>query len=216
MHSLYIHPLVARTFSCCTVCLRTSAHIFMRGSRVPERFFAHLSFLHISPSPYSCLTRLCCSRTVTSRPLPTTTSLTIPSNVLAVLSRPKNARHAPLCTCIAKFGYLARSDANTFVMSPTSSTKILQWTLTRCSSTIRTTISPTSQKPRTRTLANSVFSQCLNPLFWTFLILILLFRKQRKHAIWKPLLDRERAKGKRRFCDQCCRIDVKERLTERC
>ena len=38
-------------------------------------------------------------------------------------------------------------------------------------------------------------------------------RKQRKHAIGKPLLDRER--GKRRFCDQCCRVDVKEKSTER-
>ena len=32
---------------------------------------------------------------------------------LAVLSRPWSARHAPLRTCIAKFGYLAKSDANT-------------------------------------------------------------------------------------------------------
>ena len=32
---------------------------------------------------------------------------------LAVFSRPKSAGHAPLRICIAKFGYLARSDANT-------------------------------------------------------------------------------------------------------
>ena len=31
---------------------------------------------------------------------------------LAVLSRPKSAGHAPLRTCIATFGYLAKSDAN--------------------------------------------------------------------------------------------------------
>ena len=60
------------------------SHIFMRvtythGSCVCKKVFAHVSFLSISPSPFSCLTHLCCSRTVTSRPLPTLTSLTIPS-----------------------------------------------------------------------------------------------------------------------------------------
>ena len=33
--------------------------------------------------------------------------------VLAVLYRPESVGHAPLRTCIAKFGYLAKSDANT-------------------------------------------------------------------------------------------------------
>ena len=33
------------------------------------------------------------------------------------------------------------------VMSPRSSTRSLPWMMTRCSSTIRTTISPTSRKP---------------------------------------------------------------------
>ena len=63
----------------------------------------------------------------------------------------------------------------TQVMSPKSSTRSLLWMMTRCSSTIRTTISPTSRKPRTRTLDNLVFSQCLNPMFCTFLMIILLF-----------------------------------------
>ena len=81
-------------------------------------------------------------------------------------------------------------------MSPRSSTRSLPWMMTRCSSTIRTTIAPTSRKPRTRILDNWVFPQCLHPLFRTL----------------KPLLDRNRRK--RRFCDQCCRIDVKEESTE--
>ena len=34
--------------------------------------------------------------------------------------------------------------------------------------------------------------------------------KQRKHAIGKSLLGRKRRK--RRFCDQCCRIDVKRKI----
>ena len=81
---VYIHSLVARTFFCCTVCPRTSAHLHAcahtRMAQVSvKRCLLHVSFLCISLSPFSCLTHLCCSRTVTSRPLPTTTSLTIPS-----------------------------------------------------------------------------------------------------------------------------------------
>ena len=36
------------------------------------------------------------------------------SRILPYFSRPESAGHAPLRTCIAKFGYLARSDSNTF------------------------------------------------------------------------------------------------------
>ena len=36
-------------------------------------------------------------------------------------------------------------------------------------------------------------------------------QKQRKHASGNRLLDRQR---ERRFCDQCCRVDVKEKSTE--
>ena len=68
------------------------------------------------------------------------------------------------------------SQMQTQVMSPPSSTRIIPWMMTRCSSTTRTTISPTSRKPRARTLDNSVFPQCLNPLFRTFLMMILLFK----------------------------------------
>ena len=53
----------------------------------------------------------------------------------------------------------------TQVMSPRSSTRSLLCMMTRYSSTIRTTTSPTSRKPRTRTLDTLVFPQCLNPLF---------------------------------------------------
>ena len=72
------------------------------------------------------------------------------------------------------------------------------------------------EKTRTRTLDCSMFSQCLNPLFRTFLMMILLFKKRAKKAcIGKPIArQREREKGKRRFYDQCCRVDVKEKSTE--
>ena len=62
------------------------------------------------------------------------------------------------------------------VMSPKSSTRSLLWMMTRCSSKIRSIISLTSRKIPTRTKDCSMFSQCLNPLFRTFLMMILLFR----------------------------------------
>ena len=107
------------------------------------------------------------------------------------------------------------SQMETQVMSPTSSTRILPWMMTRRSSTIWTTISPTSRKPRTRTLANSVFSQCLNPLFCTFLMMILLFKLKVKKACNRETVARQRERRKRMFCDLSCRVDVKERSTER-
>ena len=54
-------------------------HIFVRvththGSRVPKRFFAHVSHLSISLFPVSCLTHLCCCLTVNLRQFLTLTS----------------------------------------------------------------------------------------------------------------------------------------------
>ena len=68
------------------------------------------------------------------------------------------------------------SQMQTQVLSPKSSRRSLPWKMTRCSSTVRTTISPTSRKPRTRTLDNLVFTQCLNPPFRSVLMMILLLR----------------------------------------
>ena len=53
MLGVCIHTPVARTFFCCTVCLRTSAHFscvctYTHGSRLPKRFFAHVSHLTFS------------------------------------------------------------------------------------------------------------------------------------------------------------------------
>ena len=85
----------------------------------------------------------------------------------------------------------------------------------RRTSAIRTTIaSLTSRKPHARTLDCSVFKQCLKLLFRTFLMVISLFRNgARKKSLGKPLQDREK-EGRRRFCDQCYRVDVKEKSTE--
>ena len=75
--------LVARTLFWCTRTLCIHPHIFIRvtfthGSSACK---GSLHMCHPSPSRLlpSDVTHRCCSRTVTSRPLPTTTSLTIPS-----------------------------------------------------------------------------------------------------------------------------------------
>ena len=138
---------------------------------------------------------------------------------LPICSRSESAGQAHFRTSDEEFGYLADSTHSTGYMSPKSSTRSLLWTVTRCPLTIRTTItSLTSRKSHARILNSSVFPQCLKPLFRTFLMVSLLFReKSKKACLGKPLLDRERERErKRRFCDQCYRVDVKEKSTEQC
>ena len=102
-------------------------------------------------------------------------------------------------------------------MSPKSSARSRPWMMTRCPSTIRTTIFPTfHRKPRKRKLVKSVFPQCLNPLFLCVFHDDFALRIESKESMQsgnRCLTERKRRK--RRFCDQCCRIDVKERSTER-
>ena len=77
-------------------------------------------------------------------------------------------------------------------MSPRSSTRLLLQTDTRRLSTIRTTItSLTSRKPHARTLDCSAFPQCSNPLFPTFLMVMLLFRKEAKKACFRETVARQ-------------------------
>ena len=69
------------------------------------------------------------------------------------------------------------SPPSTQVMSPKSSPISLLWTMTRYSLTIQTSMkSQTSRKIHTRTEDCSMFSQSLNPLFRTFLMMILLLK----------------------------------------
>ena len=133
--------------------------------------------------------------------------------ILAGVTCPKSAGHAHLRTSAVESGYLADPTYSTGYMSPSSSTRPLLWTVTRRPSTIRTTIaSLTSRKPHARTLDSSVFPQCLKPLFRTFLMVILLFREKAKKAGNRCKTERKR--GKRRFCDQCCTVGVREKSTE--
>ena len=101
--------------------------------------------------------------------------ITLSFHNLAVLSRPKSAGHAPLRTCIEKFGYLAKSDANIGyepkkfdkITSVDSDTMLIDDLDLNEISDFST---------HTTTLDCSVFSQCLNHLFPTFLMMILLFK----------------------------------------
>ena len=84
------------------------------------------------------------------------------------------------------------------VMSPSSPKRPLQRTMTRRSSTIRTTISPTFQKPFSRAPDNSVFPHFLNPLFCTF-----------------PIGDSVPQRGSLQSGERKA-VDVKEKSTEQC
>ena len=75
MHAHFsAHGALTVTFTHLHAC-----HIHARLKGAKKVLCTCVTFLSISPSPFSCLTRLCCSRTVTSRPLLTTASLTLPS-----------------------------------------------------------------------------------------------------------------------------------------
>ena len=64
----------------------------------------------------------------------------------------------------------------------------------------------------------SDFSKITREKHWTVRcfhnVRTFLMVKAKTACIGKPLLDRERERGKGRFCDQCCRVDVKEKSTE--
>ena len=167
-------------------------------------FAVRMSYLSISPSPFSCfILLLCCSRTVTLTPR---SRLPVPDPKARVWRTSARAARS-LATW--------PNQRTPQVMSPNSSTRIVLQTETRRLSTIRITMaSLASRKPSARALDCSVFPQCLKPLFRKFLKVVLLFREKAKKAcLGKPLQDRVRDE-RERFCDQCCRVDVNEKSTE--
>ena len=171
---VYTHSLVARTFFCCTVFVCAQPHIFMR-----------VTYTHGS-SAWKGSLHMC--RFSPSRRLPSHDSpiLAVPARSLrnqsrqrlhwlrhphdlAELSRPKSAGQA----------HSARGWAVWLPGQVPSSHRLWaqgvrqdhfcgywhdthQWSEPRFLRLL--------ENPRTRTLANSVFLQCLNPLFCTFLM----------------------------------------------
>ena len=161
------------TPSACTVTSTLLMRVtYTDGSRVPKRFFARAC--HFSPS-HLLQSHVSPMLAVPWRSLRDHSWLWRP-HVLAVLTCPKSAEHAHLRTRTSSLATWP-SPPSTHVSSPTSSTRSLLWTMTRCSLTIQTSMkSLTSPKTHSRTKDCSMFSQCLTPPFRTFLMMILLFR----------------------------------------
>ena len=109
------------------------------------------------------------------------------------------------------FGYLAKSALNT-----SYEPKEFDWnTFTDDDATnINDPDHDISDLSKT-TLDNSVFTQCLNSLFCTFLIGDFVPQRESKESMQSGNREKaERKRRKRRFFDQCCRVDVKEKSTE--
>ena len=124
----------------------------------------------------------------------------------------QNMRHsAPASRSLATWP----SQMQTQVMNPTSSTRSLPWMMTRCSSKIRTTISPTSRKNAYENIGlfgvPTVFESSVSHVSHDDVALQIESKEsmQSGNRCWA-----EGNRSKRRFCDQCCRIDVKEKSTE--
>ena len=193
------HSLVARTFFCAQrahCVLRTSScvsHTRMAPVSV-KRCFAHVSL--ISPC------RLLPSHdppifAVPWRSLRDHSWLRLQSQShphdLAVLSSVKSAGRAPLCTSIAKFGYLAKSDANTgyepkefdkITSVDDDATLINDPDLNEISDFSKNTHENTGQFD----VPTVFWILCFARFSWLFCS---SDGKQRMHAIGKPLLDRE-------------------------
>ena len=183
--SVYTHSLVARTFS-----LRDVQTSRTRVAQVSEKGVCsvHVAYLHLAFSvlmihPPSLL-------------FPhgyfDTTFQSAPSSSSS--PRPKSARVKRTSARASRSSATWLIPRTPQVMSPNSPTRPLLWTVTRRPSTTRTTITlVTSRNPHARTLDSSVFPQCVRPLFRTFLMVILLFRKKaKKEGLGKPLQDREK------------------------
>ena len=148
--------------------------------------------------------------------IPTTTSLTLTSTTSCRTFPTKKRRSSALRTRTSSLANWPSSFLPQ-VMSPKSSTRSLPWIMTRRSSTNQTTVSPTSRKPTNENSGqfgvSTVFeSSVLHVAHWWFCSLERKQRKQQSRNRCKR--ERERERGKRRFCDQCCRVDVNEKSTE--
>ena len=122
---------------------------------------------------------------------------------LAVLSRPKSAEHAPLRSCIAKFGYPARSDANTGY-EPNEFDKITSVDddkmLINDPNHNFSNFSKTTKENTRHFDVHTVFESSVSHV---------------SHACNRETVARQRETEEREFvCDQCCKIDVKEESTE--
>ena len=133
---------------------------------------------------------------------------------LAVLSRPESAGRAPLRTCIAKFGWLARSDANTGyepkefdkITSVDTDTILINEPNHTFSGFSRTTNENTRHVGVLTVFESSVTQRSHDDFA--------LQVESKENMQPGNRFQTERNRWKRRFCDQCGWIDVKEKSTE--
>ena len=174
-----------------------SAHIFMHvcthGSSVMKKVFVHASLISPSrhlPSHDSPVSA------VLARPLRDQSRLRLHWRLhphdLAVLSRPESAGHAPLRACIGKFGNFAKSGANHRLWAQgVRQAHFRGWwhdAQQRSEPQFLRLLETTNENIRQIGVL-TVFKFSVSQRFsWWFRS---LDRKQRKHAIGKPLVDRE-------------------------
>ena len=149
MTMLYIHSIVARTFSAHSMCTVTFAHAHACHEKGVCCMCVISLYLAISLLMFHPSLLFLYIHTSTS-PFSPQSCRTFPS------ARAQDMRHsAPASRSLATWP----SQMQTLVMSPRSSTRSLRWTVTRCSLTSRTSMkSLASRKTHTRTLDCSVFS----------------------------------------------------------
>ena len=203
---VYIHSPVARTFFCCTVCLRTSAHLHAcahtRMAQVHEKgfdrmcaFVLHLAFSLLMSHPSLLFPHGDFETTpdydLTDDPVHTF----LPYSPVLKAQAMRNS--APASRSLATWP----SQMQTQVMSPTSSTRSLPWTVTRCSSTIRTTIS--------FWCSHSVWIFCFARYSWWFCSSDSKASMQSRNRCWTE------RKRKEREGFVICRIDAKQRKVNR-
>ena len=173
-----------------TMCTYTHTHTFLHFAQTHACQRGSLHVCRFSPSRLlqSHVSHIfCCLRT-------TTLSISTFPSTLSCRTYLSWKRRA----CVAphedeKFGYLAKSALNTGY-EPNEFDKI-----TSVDSDTQTSMkSLTSRITHTRTLDCSVFSHSLNPLFRTFLMMILLFNlKAKKACIGKPIARQRERKRER-------------------
>ena len=182
---VYTHSPVARTFF--RTVLHTFTHLractFTHGSSVCKKVCCmRMWLISISPSPFSCFTlHPCSSLTVTSRPRSRLWRPRLPCRTVPDPKARVKRTSARAVGSLATWP-IPRSPQ---VMSPTSSTRSLLWTMTRCSLTIQTSMKSLTSRKNTRESTGlfgvpRVFEASVSHVshggFWSS------ERKQRKHA----------------------------------
>ena len=207
-HTLCRTHIFLTHFLC--VAYRHRAHAWLKV------FAVRTSHLSISPSPFSCsIRRPCCSRTTTWTP----------RSCLHLLCRIVPDPKARVWRTSARaVGSLATwpIPRTPQVTSPRSSTRLLLQMVTRCSLKIWTSLkSLTSSKnthENTRLFGVSTkFEASVSHVSQGDCAL----QKEDKESMHRETdyqtgREKQKERGKMRFCDQCCRIDVKEKSTEQC